>query len=135
MEKLGWCNYGVNCRFAHSKEELQVSNNHYIFTKPCFFFSKTGKCKYGNKCTYVHLSKENFDQRKYNQRIGGISSQLNTNARVFESQKAAKENMIMNLSAKPNFIIKGQMNVGINFPVQIIKTFSSCQFGTLQHFL
>lgn len=56
FKKLGICNRGEACTYAHSLRELQPTPDLYR-TKMCAVLSKTGKCK-DPKCPYAHSRQE-----------------------------------------------------------------------------
>ncbi|KAL4467468.1 hypothetical protein ABPG72_000678 [Tetrahymena utriculariae] len=53
----GQCDYGVKCRFAHGKDELQkkssITNNNFR-TKYCKAFHEKMYCPYGQRCHFLH---------------------------------------------------------------------------------
>lgn len=51
----GKCRYGINCIFAHGKEELR-----------CKFYI-LGKCKYEGNCNFIH-EKESINDRDNTQK-------------------------------------------------------------------
>jgi hypothetical protein len=56
FKKLGICNRGAACTYAHSQRELQPLPDLFR-TKMCFVMSKNGKCK-DPKCPYAHTKQE-----------------------------------------------------------------------------
>lgn len=71
--KLGRCNFGDKCQFAHGQEELKIIPGMNINPQPyipkrmpsdamrdnhktelCKYFSNDGHCRYGSGCNYAH---------------------------------------------------------------------------------
>ena len=57
--KKGRCNYGDDCSFAHSRQELRSRKDPYGHkTQLCENFSRDGRCSYGKKCNFAHGAEE-----------------------------------------------------------------------------
>jgi hypothetical protein len=77
FKKLGICNRGAACTYAHTQRELQPLPDLFR-TKMCFIMSKSGKCK-DPRCPYAHTKQElrqvNYENEK--QRFeSGMSMQV-----------------------------------------------------------
>ncbi len=56
-ENSGFCPYGIKCRFAHGKDEVQVKEieaDPNYRAKDCLNFFKFGFCNYGRRCCFRH---------------------------------------------------------------------------------
>ena len=52
--KLGCCEFGDQCMFAHGHEELRSVSSSSYRTKKCKQFYEKGYCQYGNRCQFKH---------------------------------------------------------------------------------
>jgi hypothetical protein len=68
-EEFGRCNYGINCQYAHGRNELKKKP---IIKQPTAFktvrcknyWSKKFTCPYGDKCKFVHEEAVGIDNKK-----------------------------------------------------------------------
>ena len=52
--KLGYCEFGEKCVFAHGEQEKRLATR----TRMCHNFFDHGYCRYGEKCNYLHYSEK-----------------------------------------------------------------------------
>eukprot|EP01024_Parvocaulis_polyphysoides_P051030 TRINITY_DN49958_c0_g1_i1.p2 TRINITY_DN49958_c0_g1~~TRINITY_DN49958_c0_g1_i1.p2 ORF type:complete len:262 (-),score=40.45 TRINITY_DN49958_c0_g1_i1:350-1135(-) len=51
----GFCEFGSQCKFAHTEEERRNVQKHPKFkTKMCRHFVETGTCPFGRRCHFLH---------------------------------------------------------------------------------
>jgi len=60
FEFYGWCRFGEECSYAHTKVQIMMKN--YVSvnykTKLCKKFQASGYCPYGQRCLFIHEKKE-----------------------------------------------------------------------------
>ncbi|CAD5225292.1 unnamed protein product [Bursaphelenchus xylophilus] len=61
--KIGRCDYGRNCRFAHGYAELRLRKVPANYkTVLCQNFERDGFCRYGKRCQFIHRNGDNAEQ-------------------------------------------------------------------------
>ena len=73
-EIYGYCKYGINCAYAHGKENLRskITNSIAYRTKKCMQFFEKGYCPYGNRCQFAHQLKSNLINKPYGKKISYV---------------------------------------------------------------
>ena len=73
-EIYGYCKYGINCAYAHGKENLRskITNSIAYRTKKCMQFFEKGYCPYGNRCQFAHQLKSNLINKPYGKKISHL---------------------------------------------------------------
>ena len=73
-ELYGYCKYGINCAYAHGKENLRskITNSLAYRTKKCMQFFEKGYCPYGNRCQFAHQLKSNIINKPYGKKVSYV---------------------------------------------------------------
>lgn len=59
LYEIGYCRYGMKCRFAHGGVDLRSVNRHKKYkTEKCKNYTMTGHCPYGTRCKFLHEDTE-----------------------------------------------------------------------------
>lgn len=78
--ELGFCKYGNNCQFCHSKSEQRKIRRHPKYkTEICRTFWEEGSCPYGRRCCFAHLERQNLSKDSSNIKLSNIEFEIDEN--------------------------------------------------------
>ena len=115
-EIYGYCKYGINCAYAHGKENLRskVTNTTAYRTRKCVQFFEVGYCPYGNRCQFAHQLESNILNNPYDRKmtykktmetISKIENVKNIKSLIEKSRLSVFEDIVQN----PNQAIKSTL--------------------------